>query len=54
MEFYINNEYDTKTIFPKKEDIFNAFKYCSFDNVKVVVLGQDPYHNFNQAHGLAY
>jgi len=51
---FINNEYETKTIFPKKEDIFNAFDYCSFDNVKVVVIGQDPYHNFNQAHGLAF
>jgi uracil-DNA glycosylase len=51
---FINNEYVTKTIFPKKEDIFNAFNYCSFDNVKVVVLGQDPYHNFDQAHGLAF
>ena len=51
---FINNEYETKTIFPKKEDIFNAFNYCSFYGVKVVVLGQDPYHNFNQAHGLAF
>lgn len=51
---FIDNEYNTKTIFPKKEDIFNAFNYCSFSNVKVVILGQDPYHNFNQAHGLAF
>ena len=51
---FINNEYETKTIFPKKEDIFNSFNYCSYSNVKVVVIGQDPYHNFNQAHGLAF
>lgn len=51
---YVNNEYKTKTIFPKREDIFNAFNYCDFDNVKVVILGQDPYHNYNQAHGLAF
>ncbi|MED7787483.1 uracil-DNA glycosylase [Francisella sp. 19X1-34] len=43
-----------KVIFPKKEDIFNAFKYTSLDNLKVVILGQDPYHNYNQAHGLAF
>lgn len=47
-------EYKTKTIYPPLEDIFNAFKFCEFDNVKVVILGQDPYHNVNQAHGLAF
>lgn len=51
---FIDNEYKTKIIFPKKEDIFNVFNYCPFSNVKVVILGQDPYHNFNQAHGLAF
>ena len=51
---YINNEYKIKTIFPKREDIFNAFNLCSFKDVKVVILGQDPYHNTNQAHGLAF
>ena len=43
-----------KIIFPAKEDIFNAFKYTEFSNLKVVILGQDPYHNHNQAHGLAF
>lgn len=43
-----------KTIFPIKENIFNAFKYTEFENLKVVILGQDPYHNFDQAHGLAF
>ncbi|WP_119344194.1 uracil-DNA glycosylase [Facilibium subflavum] len=41
-------------IFPKKEDTFNAFKYCPLEGLKVVILGQDPYHNLNQAHGLAF
>ncbi|MFZ9035408.1 MAG: uracil-DNA glycosylase [Francisellaceae bacterium] len=43
-----------KTIYPKDADIFNAFRYCAFDTLKVVILGQDPYHNHNQAHGLAF
>lgn len=54
LEIFISNEYKTKTIFPKREDIYNAFKYSPFDNTKVVILGQDPYHDFNQAHGLAF
>ncbi len=41
-------------IFPPQEKIFNAFNYCSFDDVKVVILGQDPYHKKGQAHGLAF
>lgn len=51
---FVNAEYLTKTIFPKAEDIYNAFHYCPFDQVKVVILGQDPYHNVNQAHGLCF
>jgi len=54
LEKFIDNEYETKTIFPIKEEIFNAFELCPFSNTKVVILGQDPYHNFNQAHGLAF
>ena len=41
-------------IFPAEENIFNALKMTSFDDVKVVILGQDPYHDFNQAYGLAF
>ena len=41
-------------IYPPKDEIFNAFKLCSIDNVKVVILGQDPYHEEGQAHGLAF
>lgn len=51
---FIEEEYRTKTIFPVKEDIFTAFELCAFNDVKVVIIGQDPYHNFNQAHGLAF
>lgn len=47
-------DYETKTIFPKREDIYNAFKFTPFDHVKVVIVGQDPYHGVNQAHGLAF
>ncbi|MDI9320665.1 MAG: uracil-DNA glycosylase [Phycisphaerales bacterium] len=43
-----------KTIYPKGSDIFNAFNYTTFEQVKVVILGQDPYHNPNQAHGLCF
>ena len=47
-------EYMDNTIFPIKDDIFNAFKYCSYDDTKVCIIGQDPYHDDNQAHGLAF
>ena len=43
-----------QTFYPKDSDIFNAFKYTSFENIKVVILGQDPYHGKNQADGLAF
>ena len=51
---FLKNEYQTKTIFPKKENIFNAFKLTNFDDVKVVILGQDPYHEVGQAQGLSF
>ena len=51
---FVEEEYKTKTIYPPKEEIFNAFKLCPIDNVKVVILGQDPYHEEGQAHGLAF
>ncbi|MGO3797748.1 MAG: uracil-DNA glycosylase [Vibrio casei] len=43
-----------KTIYPLQENVFSAFEYTSFPEVKVVILGQDPYHGPNQAHGLAF
>ena len=51
---FILNEYDKKTIYPPKEYIFNALKLTSYENTKVVIVGQDPYHGKNQAHGLSF
>ena len=48
------NEYNEHTIYPDKHDIFNALHYTDFKDVKVVILGQDPYHAPNQAHGLSF
>ena len=55
-KFYklIENEYNTKTIFPPKEHIFNALKLTPFSNTKVVIVGQDPYHGIGEAHGLSF
>lgn len=51
---FLKDEYNTTKIFPPSEDIFNAFHYTPYNKVKVVILGQDPYHNDGQAHGLAF
>lgn len=51
---FIKEEYSRHEIFPIGSDIFNAFVYCPLDKVKVVILGQDPYHGPNQAHGLSF
>ena len=59
-EYYQNlrkiliKEYKTQTIYPDMYDIFNALRYTSYSDVKVVILGQDPYHGPNQAHGLSF
>lgn len=50
----VNQEYRTTKIFPPAADIFNAFHLTPLENVKVVILGQDPYHNDGQAHGLCF
>ncbi len=50
----VENEYLTQTVFPQKELIFNALNFTAFCDVKVVILGQDPYHGEGQAHGLAF
>ncbi len=50
----VKHEYETRQIFPDSGDIFNAFRYTPLSNVKVVILGQDPYHNVGQAHGLSF
>lgn len=51
---FIKNEYKQKICFPPYKDIFNALRYTDYEEVKVVVLGQDPYHGENEAHGLAF
>lgn len=51
---YIQKEYKEKVIYPKQTDVFNAFRYTDFKDVKVVILGQDPYHGPNQAEGLSF
>ena len=51
---FVVNEYNNNVIFPPKEDIFNAFHSTPLSEVKVLLLGQDPYHNYNQAHGLSF
>lgn len=55
-KFYhiVENEYNTKTIFPPKDYIFNALKLTPYKNVKVVIVGQDPYHGIGEAHGLSF
>ena len=50
----IEKEYETKTIYPPKEQIFRALNLCDFDDVKVVILGQDPYHGPGQAQGYSF
>lgn len=51
---YINNLRLSKDIYPPREDVFNAIKLTPYEDVKVVIIGQDPYHGVNQAHGLAF
>lgn len=51
---FLNSEYNSKTIYPDKENLFNCFKLCPENDVKVVIIGQDPYHEPNQAHGLCF
>lgn len=51
---FVKNEYKTKICYPAYSNIFNALRYTDYDEVKVVILGQDPYHDENQAHGLSF
>lgn len=51
---FLETEYKTKTIFPKPENVFNALNHVKYSEVKVVIIGQDPYHGENQAHGLSF
>ncbi|OGD79472.1 uracil-DNA glycosylase [Candidatus Collierbacteria bacterium RIFOXYB1_FULL_49_13] len=51
---FIRKEYQSSTVYPPPKFIFNAFNHCTFDNVKVVIIGQDPYHGPGQANGLCF
>ena len=51
---FLKSEYSSKTIYPNMHDIFNALKYTSFEDTRVVIIGQDPYHGVGQAHGLCF
>lgn len=51
---FLANEYQSKTIYPDKYDIYNALHLTSYEKTKVVILGQDPYHGLGQAHGLSF
>ena len=51
---FVKNEYKTKTVFPNYENIFDALRFTDYDEVKVVILGQDPYHGLGEAHGLSF
>ena len=51
---FLKNEYSTQKIYPNMNDIFNALKYTSFEDTRVVIIGQDPYHGEGQAHGLCF
>lgn len=51
---FLDSEYTNKTIYPPRSELFSIFQECPYDKVKVVILGQDPYHQPNQAHGMAF
>ncbi|MGL5712904.1 MAG: uracil-DNA glycosylase [Paraclostridium sp.] len=51
---FLKSEYSSQTIYPDMNDIFNALKFTSYTDTKVLILGQDPYHNVGQAHGLSF
>ncbi len=50
----LSNDRSGQSVYPASEDIFKAFELCAFDNLRVVIIGQDPYHGEGQAHGLAF
>jgi len=54
LQEFLEKEYSTHTIYPEMQNIFNALNACKFEDVKVVIIGQDPYHEPGQAHGLAF
>lgn len=54
LDEFLEKEYTEQTIYPKKENIYNALKLTDYNNVRVVIIGQDPYHEDGEAHGLAF
>lgn len=54
LKHFVEEERKKFTVYPKEEEVFNAIKITSFEKVNVVLLGQDPYHGYNQAHGLSF
>lgn len=54
LKLFLDKEYATQTIFPARNEIGSAFRITAYDNVKVVILGQDPYHGNGQAHGMSF
>lgn len=54
LAYFVGEERQHHTVFPPEEDVFNAFQYTPYDRVNVLLLGQDPYHDDNQAHGLCF
>ena len=51
---FLKTAYETTTVYPPKEQIFNAFSYSEYADLKVILIGQDPYHQPHQAHGLCF
>lgn len=51
---FLKSEYSARTVYPDMNNIFNALRMCSFEDTKVVIIGQDPYHGEGQAHGLCF
>ncbi|MEU8117340.1 uracil-DNA glycosylase [Spirillospora sp. NPDC049024] len=51
---FVEGEYAGQTVYPPREDLFNAFRHCPFEGARVLILGQDPYHGPGQAHGLSF
>lgn len=54
LEKFLSNEYKNNRVYPSRENLFNCFRLTSLEDVRVVILGQDPYHQPSQAHGLAF
>jgi uracil-DNA glycosylase len=51
---FVEREYEEQTVYPPREDLFNAFRHCPYEKARVLILGQDPYHGPGQAHGLSF